>query len=428
MSDFLNVNADLHLHGLYSGAVSKDMIPCTIAEQAPLKGLQLIGSGDILNGKWLNLVKQQLERKDDSMFIHKNGTHILLQTEVEDNRRVHHIILFPSVSKVQEVRERLTGKSSDLDIEGRPKIHLSGAEIAQIAIDAGCLIGPSHAFTPWTAIFKEYSSLKECYGSLSDKICFIELGLSADTDMADRISELHSVAFLSNSDAHSPWPNKMGREFTTLAMKEITFEELVQALQREQGRKPILNVKFDPKEGKYHKTRCINCLTFFSAMDAATCKWRCPACKSPIKKGVAERVEELADLKEPQHPDHRPPCLHTIPLSEIIALAIGTKQTYSEKVQEMWRKFISRFGNEITALINTPIDQLSEVHPKTAELIAAFRQNKFSYVPGGGGFYGIPVPPGKNATMKIWKNGRVQEVDLSERVDSHQRSLSEFLE
>jgi uncharacterized protein (TIGR00375 family) len=428
MSDFLSVNADLHMHGLYSGAVSKDMTPRVIAEQAPLKGLQLVGSADILNGRWMDLVRQQLEAVDDSIFIHKNGTRFVLQTEVEDNRRVHHVIFFPSISKVQEVKERLAGKSADLDGDGRPKIHLSGAEIAQIAIDAGCLIGPSHAFTPWTALFKEYDSLKGCYGDLVDKIHFLELGLSADTDMADRISDLHRVTFLSNSDAHSPWPNKLGREFNTLSIMDVTFDELSKAIKREGGRGVTLNVKFDPKEGRYHKTRCINCLTFFSALDASSYKWRCPICRSPIKKGVAERVEELADLKEPKHPVYRPPCLHTIPLSEIIASAIGTKQAYSVKVQEMWKRFISRFGNEITVLIKTPIDQLKEVDSKTAEFVGAFRENRFSYIPGGGGAYGIPVPPGKEAKMKVWKDGKVQETTLNERVDSKQRSLSEFFE
>lgn len=188
----------------------------------------------------------------------------------------------------------------------------------------------------------------------------------------------------------------------------------------------MLNVKFDPKEGKYHKTRCINCLTFFSALDAATCKWRCPICRSTIKKGVAERIEELADLKEPMHPDHRPPCLHTIPLSEIIALALKTKQPYSAKVQEMWKRFISKFGNEINVLIDAQPNVLAEIDQKTSELIVAFRNNQFSYVPGGGGVYGIPVPPGAEATMKVWKKGQVNETTLNEQIDSKQRSLSEF--
>ena len=56
-----------------------------------------------------------------------------------------------------------------------------------IAHENGCIIGPAHAFTPWTSIYKEYDSIMDCYGKMPD---FLELGLSADSDMADTIEEL----------------------------------------------------------------------------------------------------------------------------------------------------------------------------------------------------------------------------------------------
>jgi len=432
MADFIEVNSDLHLHGLYSGAVSADMVPKKIGEQAPLKGLQLLGTADILNARWMKLIREQLlpvggVGGGDSIFEHGNGTKFILQTEVEDNTRVHHIILFPSFSKVEEVRERLKDKCKDLDTEGRPKIHASAEELAEICISAGCMIGPSHAFTPWTAIFKEFNSVKDCYGKYANEIHFLELGLSADTNMADKISELHRLTFLSNSDAHSPWPNKMGREFNTLLLQEISFDEVAKALKREGGRKCVLNVGLNPAEGKYHKTRCMNCLTFFNRKDAEVYKWRCPSCRSSIKKGVYERIDELADLPEGKHPEHRPTYIYTIPLSEIIALALDVKQVYSDRVQILWSKFIERFGSEINALIHAPPQELEKVHAKTAELIIAFRENRFRYVPGGAGAYGIPIPPGKQMEMKIWSNGRVQTItDIKEEKESGQKSLDEY--
>lgn len=422
------INADLHIHGQFSGAVSGNMIPLKIGEQAILKGLHLVGTADALNNRWIQLIKDQLDPdpSEEGIFIHKNGTKFVLQTEVEDSNRVHHIILFPSLSKVQEVRESFSSKCKDLDTEGRPKIHLSSAEIADIATRAECLIGPSHAFTPWTAMYKEYNSLKECYGSNTNKIYFIELGLSADTDMADRVSELNNVTFLSNSDAHSPWPNKMGREFNTLMMDTISFEELSKAIKRDEGRKTVLNVKLNPKEGKYHRTRCMGCFTFFSLGDSIRLKWRCPSCGKPIKKGVLERIDELANSKEPIHPDHRPPCLHIIPLSEIIALSLGVKNVYSTKVQEIWNLFIRKFGNEITILTTIPTSDLEEIDKKTADMVQLFRENRFNYIPGGAGEYGIPVPPGKEAKMKVWNGSRVVTVDINSVIDSKQRPLSEF--
>ena len=46
------------------------------------------------------------------------------------------VIFFPSFSKVYEVREAFKNKSKDIDTEGRPKIWLSGEEIAEICIEA----------------------------------------------------------------------------------------------------------------------------------------------------------------------------------------------------------------------------------------------------------------------------------------------------
>jgi uncharacterized protein (TIGR00375 family) len=243
--------------------------------------------------------------------------------------------------------------------------------------------------------------------------------------MADRISELHRLTFLSNSDAHSPWPNKMGREFNTLSIQDISYEEIEKAIKREGGRKFVMNVGFNPLEGKYHKTRCLNCLTFFQPKDAEVYKWRCPSCKSSIKKGADARIDELSDVPEGQHPDHRPPYIYTIPLSEMIAIAIGVKQAYSQKVQVVWENFTHKFGSEITILLHTPISELKEIEPKTAEMVHLFRNNQFKYIPGGGGVYGIPVPPGKKLEINIWSNGKVQKL-ADEKKESGQKSLDEF--
>ena len=417
------VNSDLHIHGLYSGATSEKMTPRVIAQQAPLKGLDIVGTGDILNRKWERRLREELIVREDG-FEYENGTFFLLQAEVEDLRRVHHIIIFPSLSKVEEVRERI-GNKGNLDSDGRPKLRMEAPEIADVAISAGCLIGPSHAFTPWTAIFKEYNSVRECYADLSDKVSFIELGLSADTDMADRISELHRFSFLTNSDAHSPWPNKLGREFNVFSVEEKSFDEVRMAIQMNKGRRSLMNVGLDPREGKYHKTRCIGCKIFFDLADAVSHKWRCPICNSVIKKGVADRINELADLKRPIHPEFRPKYVHIIPLSEIIAISFSVKNVYSSRVQSIWKNFVERFGSEINVLINAEIDQLMEIDEKVGEMIKLFRDNKFSYIPGGGGVYGIPVPPGKKAEIKIWRNGKIERVRLD--IDNFQRKLGEFV-
>ncbi|MFQ6009713.1 MAG: TIGR00375 family protein [Candidatus Aenigmatarchaeota archaeon] len=411
MSDFIEINADLHLHGLYSGAVSDKMVPRVIGEQAPLKGLHLVGTADILNERWIRLVKEQLKQTADDVLEHPNGTKFLLQTEIEDNNRVHHIILFPSFSKVYELREKFKNYCKNLDMDGRPKIHLNGEQVAEICNEAGCLIGFAHAFTPYFGLYAKFDSYKGCYGDQWKRIHFVELGLSADTNMADRIAELHNLSFLTNSDAHSPWPNKMGREFNRLQIKGISFEEIRKALKREGGRRCILNVGFNPLEGKYHKTRCTGCLLFFKPKEAARFGWRCPNCKRAIKKGVDFRIEELASFEEDRHPSHRPKYVHIIPLSEIIAKALNITNVWSVKVQDLWRQLVDSFGSEIKVLIEVPIEDIAKIDQGTSELISAFRNGKFRYIPGGAGVYGIPIPPGKKLEIKYYEH---KQKNLSE--------------
>ena len=64
---------------------------------------------------------------------------------------------------------------------------MGGLELATIAKDYDILIGPAHAFTPWTAMYAYHPTLDDCYGELSNYVSFVELGLSADTNYADTI-------------------------------------------------------------------------------------------------------------------------------------------------------------------------------------------------------------------------------------------------
>jgi uncharacterized protein (TIGR00375 family) len=282
-----------------------------------------------------------------------------------------------------------------MDKDGRPHVRLNGEQIVDFVSEVSGLIGPSHAFTPWTAIYKEYNSLKECYGRHASKVKFLELGLSADTNMADRISELSDVVFLSNSDCHSPLPHRLGREFNRLLLKELSFNEIKKAIERKDGRKFTLNVGLNPNEGKYHLSACTRCFTRFKIDDALKLRWRCPECKGLIKKGVSDRINELASFREPKHPEHRPKYIHSLPLAEVISLSIGIKTLTSSRIQDLWKKFVNVFGTEINVLIDAPVSELKKVDSGVGSIIEKFRSGKLGYVAGGGGQYGRPTLSGE---------------------------------
>jgi len=243
-------------------------------------------------------------------------------------------------------------------------------------------------------MYKEFDSLQACYGERAADVKFLELGLSADTFMADRIAELFDVTFLSNSDAHSPWPDKLGREFNRLALAEPTYAEIIKAIERKDGRRIELNVGFDPRLGKYHITACSRCFKQFTFDQAEKLRWRCDKCGGWVKKGVWDRINELADYEEPKHPPHRPQYLRVAPLAEVIALALDQSDAHAPDVQEVWSKLVARFGNEIAVLIDVAVEEVADVAgARVAATVKAFREQQLKVVPGGGGKYGhLEVP------------------------------------
>ena len=211
------VNADFHIHSCFSMASSKDMLIKNIAPKAKLKGLNLLGTGDALHPGWLDIIEESTTYSGDGIYS-REDMDFVLTTEVEGKNKIHHLIIIPDIDTARELSEKLPSNNKAAD--GRPKTNLDGAEILELVRQHDCLIGPAHAFTPWTGMYKSFDSIYDCY---EKKVDFVELGLSADTFMADCVSELKDFTFLTNSDAHSPWPHRLGREFNQIELKDISF-------------------------------------------------------------------------------------------------------------------------------------------------------------------------------------------------------------
>jgi uncharacterized protein (TIGR00375 family) len=413
----MEVNCDLHIHSKYSIGSSKNMSIELLSKEAKKKGIQLLATGDCLHLGWLKEIKG-LEELDEGTF-EMNDTRFVLTTEVEDNKRVHHLLIFPALSSALDFRNKVENISPNLDTDGRPNIAMDGEEIAQLAKDVEAQIGPSHAFTPWTALYAYHDSLSSCYGDFLDYISFVELGLSADANYADRIAELERLTFLTNSDAHSPYPLRLAREFNRFEMKDITYSELKKALLRKGKRKPIVNVGLPPQEGKYNESACIKCFTHYSLREAMMHKWKCTKCKGRIKKGVKDRVNEIATYNLPKHPSHRPKYLYLVPLAEIISKAVGQKSPTTKTVLKFWNGLISEFGDEVSVLVDVDIDDIAKVtDERVTETISAFRKGKVILHPGGGGQYGYVEFPGDDYESP-------SEVEYKERREG-QTSLFEF--
>jgi len=364
--------ADLHIHSPYSIAVSRFMQPEELIRGCVTKGIRVLGTGDALQPDWQNGWKPFLE--NDA------GIVIVPQGEIEDKNRVHHVILAEDPAQFSQLRDELAGTCKSFVTSGRPHVYLSGEEIADAAHDVGALVGPAHAFTPWTAMYAYFDSVPACYGSA--KIDFLELGLSADSSYGAAIPDLYDTPFLTNSDAHSPYPDKLGREFNRLRIRSPSAKDVLAAIHTGAVE---MNAGFFPEEGKYNRTACTRCYTPYSLKEAIRHQWRCPADGGIIKKGVSDRALELSHGSETRP---RPPYVHVLPLAQIIQTMEKASSPHTKKCRTIYTKFIETFGNEIAVLIEIPVSEIRNVHPKVADAVTALRNGTVVLHPGGGGKYG----------------------------------------
>lgn len=371
------VNADFHIHSCFSMASSKDMLIKNMAPKSKLKGLQLLGTGDAFHPGWLDIIEETTTYSGDGIYSFE-GMDFVLTTEVEGKHRIHHLIIIPDIDIARELSDKLPSKNKEID--GRPKTGYGGAEILEMVREYDCLIGPAHAFTPWTGMYKSYDSIYDCYEKKPD---FVELGLSADTFMADTVSELKDFPFLTNSDAHSPWPHRLGREFNQMELEDISYSSIKKAIEHKDIK---ANYGLIPNLGKYHMTACTKCHKLIDPIIAKDNRMRC-SCGGTIKKGVDFRISEIADFKEPKHPDFRPKYVHLMPLAELIA-TVYDKGVTTKTVQSKWQRLIDNFETEIDVLINAALEEIEKIDSNISSVIESFRNNSIDVIPGGGGKYG----------------------------------------
>ena len=415
-------DTDLHIHSLHSISVSKVMTIPMLAKGAKEKGLHIIGTGDATQPDWLKHLRKNLILKDG--ILTHDSVFFIPTVEIEDNESIHHVIILPDFESVETLRKTLKPHSSNINDEwgGRPRVRINGEALAGFVRDAGGMIGPAHAFTPFRSIFREnkHTSLKSCYGSETSHIHFLELGLSADSATADFIPDLRRLTYISSSDAHSPSPNKLGREFVRFEMKEPIFDELKLAITRKNGRKPVLNVGLDPRLGKYFLSFCSSCrrtlvlqtgseppsfdeLNIYINCENIAEKNRllndihrrlvkCPADGKKLRLGVRDRAAAIGD-GEIKTPSHRPPYLHIAPLLDIIALSLNVKSSTSKRVRSLYDEMRDQFGPETLILTETPIEGIRENNERVAQMIEAYRNKSIGYLAGGGGRYGALIPP-----------------------------------
>jgi len=425
----MKVIADLHMHSRYSRATSKHINIENLVKYARIKGLSLLGTGDFTHPLWLRELKEGLKEDGSGILRDDSGFGFILSAEISSIykqgtrvRRIHNMIFAPEIAVAEQVNEALRKRRVNLDSDGRPICGVHCPELVEIVkgVDKRCEVIPAHIWTPWFSLFGSMSgfdTIKECFQDQTKNIFALETGLSSDPAMNWRLSALDGFALVSNSDSHSFWPWRMGREANVFELKELSYDSIFGAIREKDPKSFLFTIEVDPSYGKYHLDGHRSCDICLEPKESIQIRNICPKCGNRLTIGVLHRVEELADREEGFRPKSAIPFKSLIPLSEVIASVLGVEQLYSKRVWSVHEKLISRFGSEFAVLIDAPEYELGGVvDKKLAEAIITVREGKMDVRPGFDGVYGRPVFDGKLPERKEKMSSLLKR----------QKSLSDF--
>ncbi len=398
----MKVITDFHIHSRYAMATSKDLAIKNLEKYSKIKGVHLLGTGDFTHPKWLEELKSELIEDGSGIPKTKNGFPFVLSAELSNIyseggkvRKVHNIILAKNFDVVDQIN-LLLSKKGKIESDGRPifgKYPCYTLVEDLKKIDKDIEIIPAHIWTPWFSLFganSGFDNLEDCFLDQTKHIHALETGLSSDPKMNWRISQLDKYTLVSNSDLHSFWPWRLGREANVIEMKNITYDNLINAIRTRNNF--IETIEVDPNFGKYHFTGHRNCNVVLAPREAKKLNNICPVCKKQLTVGVLERVEELADRQDGYVPKGAVPFRSMIPLSELISGIIGSPIA-SKKVWQEYYKLVNlkQDRNEYSVLMYTEKEELLKlVSSDLTDAILANRDGKIEISPGYDGLYGVP--------------------------------------
>ena len=409
---------DFHIHSKYSRATSANMDLEHLSENAKIKGLGLLGTGDFTHPKWFAELKNKLKPVPGDLF-EFGGIKWMLTSEVSTVypqggkiRKIHHILHAPSFEIVEQINE-LLASYGDLSSDGRPTLSISSPELVEklLELSKEIFIVSAHAWTPWFSVFGSksgFDSMEECYQDQIKNIYAIETGLSSDPPMNWRLSSLDRFALLSNSDSHSPNIWRIGRECNAFELEKETYFEIWDAIKKKDSKRFKFTIEVDPAYGKYHFDGHRNCNVSLSPAESKKYGEKCPVCRKSLTLGVLHRVEELADRPEGFVPENAIPFKRLLPLYELISATMDINSLYSKKVVEFQNKLL-KLGSELDLLLFVSKEKIEEIAgKKIADLVIKNRTGALTVSPGYDGVYGKLL------------------LDKEEKIEKEQKTLNEF--
>ncbi len=386
---------DLHVHVGRNGrgqpvkiTASRNLtFAAIIKECLERKGIDLVGIIDCACTGVLEDLKKLIDRGEllelpEGGLRHKDRVTVIAGAEVEaveeEGGVSHHLCYFPYLRNLSEFSRVMRRYITNMELSSQ-RCGLPARELMAVVEATGGVMVPAHAFTPHKSVYGNAGRrLEQIFSGRQGDLVALELGLSADSELADHLTELRDFTFLSNSDAHSL--EKIGREYNVMRLGAANFRELMLAFKREAGRQVVANYGMDPRLGRYHRSWCVDC---DRPVTGQAPQLRCPACGASgndarhFVRGVLDRVSDIADGPS-LSPPHRPPYHYQVPLHFVAGLGRSALD-----------RLIAYFGSEMAVLHKARKAELIGLvgYPLASQILLA-RQGLLRLEAGGGGHYG----------------------------------------
>jgi len=404
--------ADFHIHSKYSMATAKNLDLENLYIAAQLKGIKVLGTGDVTHPAWFSEIKEKLVPAETGMFKLREdiarhcrnnipekcqgAVRFVLTSEISNiykknkkTRKNHNLLFFPDIESVLKFNNALD-KIGNIKSDGRPILGLDARNLLEISLEMSpdSFLVPAHIWTPWFSMLGSksgFESIQECFEDLTPHIFAVETGLSSDPEMNWRVKNLDGLTLISNSDAHSPL--KLGRE-ANIFNTTLSYYHIKNAIKTGDPGQFCGTFEFFPEEGKYHIDGHRKC--DYRSWPRQTIKKEgiCPVCGKPMTLGVLYRVEQLADRPLGEFPERHHPYHHVLPLHEILSELLGVGPN-TKTVNRAYYELLNKKGAELSILNEIPIESLNHMDvPLLGKAIQRVRKKEVQFFPGYDGEFG----------------------------------------
>ena len=242
------IRTHLHIHTVLSPCGDLEMSPAQIVSLAKARGLDIIGITDHNSTRQCRLIWELGQ---------KVGLTVIPGCEATTREEVHCLCLFPDVAALDDfqqfIDQHLTIIPNNPDIFGYQVVvdendqileefdnYLGAAldssieEVEQKVHELSGIFIPAHIDRPRNSL---YSNLGFLPPEL--KADALQISKLADEEnVRQRYQISPEITLVKFSDAH--YPDDLGKTYTNFVMEEPTFEEIVKALKKEDGRNTLI--------------------------------------------------------------------------------------------------------------------------------------------------------------------------------------------